>query len=274
MRQALSVQQVNAICARLLPIGDKIFEYKEQLRDGGFAAFVPYHEFLDSFCTCEKDQQLHRQCLIEGAKNRLGRPFPLRMIRAYGEHLYFSPFFQQLLDERDQQNGVPETQLSSRYPGELWRQEVDPCERRKTLREITERETYEVSWNHMLRRQRECFLLEAGRHATDLAAAFSFDQRGRYAFYTAAMERHASALGFQLNKKSSRPNYPVFSIQAAGDWELCWTMDSGGPAMEPDRRQAPTSPGRAEPASARPLRKRRTRRVLFYRISARRARIR
>lgn len=152
MQRTLSVERVNTICAQLLPIADRIIDYMDQLEDAGFGAFVPYRDFVSSFGTSQEDQELHRLCLIEGAKNRLARPMPLAMIRAYGKHFYFSPLVRELLDERDQQNGVPEEELSSRYPGEIWRGEVDPCERRKVLKRATERESYESAWESMRKR--------------------------------------------------------------------------------------------------------------------------
>jgi len=224
-QHALSATQARAICEQLLPIGDMIFDYMSSLRQTGFAAFVPYYDFLNSFCSSEREQELHRQCLIEGAKNRLARPWPLVMFAPYQEHLPFSPFLQRLIDERDQQNGVPETQLSSRYPGELWRQEVDPCERRKTYMEIVEKESYAISWKTMLSKQRECLRLEVDRHASGLSVDLSFDKRGRYALYAAVMTLAARPLGFHFDKQLSYSDYPVFSQEVAGDWVLCWTID-------------------------------------------------
>ena len=40
---------MNTICREFLPIGDAVFGYMERLQQAGFVAWVPYHEFIESF---------------------------------------------------------------------------------------------------------------------------------------------------------------------------------------------------------------------------------
>jgi len=152
-------------------------------------------------------------------------------MRIYDEdskNLYFSPFLQRLREERDKINGLPVHQLSSRYPGgeSAWRREVDPCQRRLIQARVTQRDFHEARWTAMLDEERRTLEHEAARHATGLGRIpHTFDNKGRYAFFAAIMERDAVSYGFHYDKAKSRPNYPVFSRAITEDWHLCWAIE-------------------------------------------------
>jgi hypothetical protein len=196
-----------------------------------FEAFVPRNAFLESFAETAEDLEIHRRCVAEKAKERLGQTIPIRIYDGDLKQLYFSPFLQQLRAERDKANGVPVHQLSSRYPGgeSAWRHEVDPCLRNRIQVSINHKASYEARWTDMLENERRALELEVPRHATGLGRAHAFDMAGRYMFFTAAMERDALSLGFKYDKGRSRRNYPVFSKSISNHWDLCWALEEPGP---------------------------------------------
>jgi hypothetical protein len=227
-RPKLTFGQANAICREFLPIGDRIFDYMARLTEAAFEAFRPRHEFIESFATNPEELAIHRRCVAETVKEWLARPWPMRVYDDDSKSLYFSPFLQRLREERDKANGVPVHQLSSRYPGgeSAWRREVDPCQRRLIQAEVTRRDSYEARWTAMLDDERRTLEHEATRHASGLGRVpHTFDNKGRYVFFAAVMERDAASLGFHYDRPKSRPNYPVFSKAITEDWHLCWAIE-------------------------------------------------
>jgi hypothetical protein len=222
----LSFDQANAVCREFLPAGDHVFDYMTRLREAGFEAFLPRHTYIESFAANPEELEIHRRCVAEMVKERLARPWPMRIYDEDFKQLYFSPYLQRLRAERDKSNGVPVDQLSSRYPlGEsAWRREVDPCQRR--LIQARQEDTYEARWTAMLELERRALEDEAARHATGLGKIpHTFDNKGRYVFFAAVMERDAAPLGFHFDKAKSRPHYPIFSKAITDDWHLCWAIE-------------------------------------------------
>jgi hypothetical protein len=145
-RLKLSFQQADAICREFLPIGDQVFDYMKRLREAGFEAFLPRQRFIESFAANPHELEIHRQCVVESAKENLARPQPIRMDDAEFKQIYRSPFLQRLREERDKANGVPERKLSTRYPGgeAAWRLEFDPCRRGLVQDHVNDRELHEA----------------------------------------------------------------------------------------------------------------------------------
>lgn len=221
----LSIQESDAICREFVPIGDQIFRCIDALKSGGFSAFVPSYEFGRSFCRSKEDLEIHNRCLVEKAKNLLGRPWPLGVAHSEDFILHESPYIKQLSDARDRENGVPLRELDARYPGEIWRHEIDPCERRRAYASIREREPYGERAQSVVEEQKHRFESEVAHHATGLARNHTFDQQGRYAFFTKVMERDAAALGFHHEKSKSSPRCPIFSKPVSEPWDLCLAIE-------------------------------------------------
>jgi len=225
-RPILSFRQANTIFLEFLPIAEKIFSYMDRLKDAGFATWVPRSKFIESFAANEEELRLHRKCVIEAAKNRLARPWPLSLKPDDTRLLFSSPFLHELKAKRDEENGVPEDQLSKRYGGgAAWRCHEDPCQRRLVYAELNEKEEYERRWNAMLVEGRNCLKLEVAHHSTGLSTNYTFDKRGRYEFFVAVMKHAASPLGFHHDATKSYPDYPVFSKPINEDWDLCWALE-------------------------------------------------
>jgi hypothetical protein len=228
VRLKLPFQQANAICREFLPIGDQVFNYMMRLREAGFEAFLPRHRFIESFAANADELEIHRQYVMEFAKERLAYPQPMRMDAVEFKQRYVSPFLQRLREERDKANSVPENELSTRYPGgeSAWRHEIDPCQRRLVQDRVNDREGHEARFVAMLEEEVRALEDEAVRHATGLGKVpHTFDNKGRYRFFAAVMERDAASLGFQYDKAKSRPNYPIFSKAITTDWHLCWAIE-------------------------------------------------
>jgi hypothetical protein len=224
----LSFPQANAICREFLPIGDRVFDNMTRLQEAGFSAFLPRHHFIESFAANAEELEIHRRCVMENAKERLARPWPIRIYEEDFKQLYFSPFLQHLREELDKANGVPVNQLSTRYPGgeSAWRREIDPCQRRLVQNSINDRELHEARFAGMVEDERRALEDEAERHASGLGKLpHTFDNKGRYAFFAAVMERDAACLGFHYDKAKSRPDYPIFSKAITEDWHLCWVIE-------------------------------------------------
>ena len=227
-RPKLSFAQANAICREFVPVGDQVFDYMAHLREAGFGAFMPRHEFVGSFAETTDESELHHRCVIEKAKERLGQPTPIRMSNEEVKRIYFSPFLQHLRDHRDKDNGMPFLELRNHYFGgeSLWREEVDPCQRKLVQAKIAQKVAFEARWATILEQERRQFEQEAARHATGLGRLpHTFNEPGRYRFFSAVMERDAACMGFEYDKLKSRPNYPIFSKAITDDWDLCWVIE-------------------------------------------------
>jgi hypothetical protein len=221
----LTVEQAAAICGGLLPIADQIFGYAEELRRAGFRAFVPRLTFLESFCVDAAELDLHRRCVVETAREKLGRPWPMSLEKL---PVYESPFLHQLREERDRLNGCPEDELTRRYSvGEaVWRRHIDPAERRKAYTEVTDREAYTQRWEAMLNERADRLREEATSCANELVEGLPFGESGRYTLFRTVMERDAAPLGFKYDQSRSRRDYPLFSCPLNRDWALCWAIEN------------------------------------------------
>lgn len=226
-RPRLSFEQAAAVCREFVPIGDRAFDYMEQLQRVGFEAFLPFEAFIVSFAANPGEVDLHRQCQMEMAKTLLGNPWPLMLVAGRPEEHFRSPLLQTLRAKRDEENGVPENQLGSRYGGgeAWWRSQIDPCRRHIAYFEVNNREIYDAHWAEVVDAMKSQVQEEAERFASDLATTHTFDTNGRYALFTAVMERDAAALGFQYDRAKSHANFPVFSKAINPEWDLCWAIE-------------------------------------------------
>jgi hypothetical protein len=227
-RLKLSFAQANALCLELVPIGDEAYHYATQLENAGFNASMPRRKFIESFAETAEELELHRRCVVENAKERLGQPTPIRIFDEDFKQLYFSPFLQQLREQRDRDNGCPVAELHNRYKGaESWRREIDPCQRRLVQDGEKHRESHKARFAAMLEAESSALKDEAEHFSTGLGKNFSvFDSKGRSAFYRDIMERGAATLGFHYDREKSRPNYPIFSKQMTDNWHLCWALEN------------------------------------------------
>jgi hypothetical protein len=224
-RAILTFDQANTICRNFLPIGEALFDYMDALRGAGFSAFAPLQEFTQSYCGFQSEIETHKRYLIESAKYLLGHPFPFPISDVEEQQLYRSPLLEELSRERDEGNGVPLSQLTDRYPDEIWRLEVDPCQRRSARASVEDSLAYQARWRSAQEEQRRMFRTDIARHASSVEEVGLSDKQRRYAFFSNIMNQNALPLGFELDSKRSRTTYPVFSKQVGANWDLCWTIE-------------------------------------------------
>jgi hypothetical protein len=256
----LTAQEAAAICRQWVPIGEDVFTYVEQLQAAGFSAFAPIMRFEASYCQSEEERLAHRRYVIERAKQRLGRPNAFPASAQERSAYYSSAYLRELIAKRDQDNGVPEQQLAVRFPGEIWRRELEACGRRRVMASMLDGENFEAQGRALKDEIHEIIAREVGVHTlvegtgglreledNDPASVVSrlveleeestgeLQEFERFRFFGKIMDREASRLGFEYDATKSQVNYPVFAKAIAEDWDLCWTIEDRKPFMVPGR---------------------------------------
>ena len=75
---------------------------------------------------------------------------------------------------------------------------------------------------------RAVLVAEVERWATGVCGVHGADLTDSADAYVTAMERHASRLGFSLDRgKSKGTPIPIFSRPVVAEWDLCWLMEQG-----------------------------------------------
>lgn len=217
----------DRLCRGLLPLAEGGQVLSERLAEMGFAAHLPWQQFFESFAEGEAELLEYRTYRIEDAKLVLGRPWPSRG-KISGTSFFESDWVNALIERRDRDNGVDEGQLSARYPGPegLWRYELTNCDRRRVQFQIVSRDEYERRRRQAEGASRAVLVGEVARWATGVCGARGSDLRDPTDSYVAAMDLHASRLGFQLDSAKSRGmKVPIFSRPLTAEWDLCWVME-------------------------------------------------
>lgn len=114
--QTLTFDVMNALCQEFAKIAESAEAVEQGLEAAGFAAWKPYERFFESYGT-EDEIRIHRRCVIEEARIRLGTPYPWRFSEAERNLIIRSAFLEKLRQQREDRNGVPERELSQRYGG-------------------------------------------------------------------------------------------------------------------------------------------------------------
>jgi hypothetical protein len=226
-KQKLHFEQANEICRHWTAAGDELFGYLERLKAAGFEAFVPRKTYIESFAEGPEEVAIHRQCLVEMFKERLGQPTPIPIFDSDLQNLYFSPLLQSLRQQRDRENECTERELSTRFgAGEsVWRREIDPCLRRLKQDLVSQRSAHEARLGVIADAERRALAGEAERFAT--ANRGGFDGEARYSLFVEVMQSRCQPFGFEYDKARSRAAYPVFTKPIVDDWHLCWTIEEG-----------------------------------------------
>ena len=228
--RALAAAKAGVLCRGLAAIGEGVFTYMERLEAAGFCGFQPRLRFMESFCARQEDCEVHRRCIIERAKNLLGRPWPLRARRSEREAFFHSDYIQNLKARRDAENGVDEMQLADRYPGEIWRLEYDPCLQAHARFVISQPSQNAQRMEQVLYEERSIIERETSRHATGLSDQYASEGSevggsGRIEFLIAVMQREIGGLGYEYDSLKGGSDYPVFSKPVGKEWDLCWVLD-------------------------------------------------
>jgi hypothetical protein len=224
-RPTLTFFRANELCRKLVPIGDAIWRFAEQLRAEGYSAFDAYNDFVESFGVSD-DIEVHRLCAVEQAKLRLCQPWPMKYSSDERKLLYSSNLLSELYARRDAENGCPASEIESKYPGvnAVWRREFDPCRRNMVRFEISQRTQYQLRFAKFVEWQRLMIEGEIRAHLSGDTNQAVFEMEDRFAKYQEVMDRVSIPLGFQYDKQKSRDEFPVFSKHLTDGWDLCWTL--------------------------------------------------
>jgi hypothetical protein len=225
-RSALSIEQINGLCAEFLSVRHHIFDYMNELRKAGFNAFAPFEDFVLSYAKSDEEVALHNRVIVEEPKMLL-IGLPWRLVRLTRTGPFYSEFIENLKARRDEENGVPQRELESRYPGDrtVWRLEFEPCRRHMAYFEATNPEAFEAQWKAVVEAGRLRVAEEATRFATRLSEAYDFTSGGRHGLFVAVMEQEAKNLGFFYDKERSSPTCPIFSNSVTPNWDLCLAIE-------------------------------------------------
>ena len=217
----LTVEEATEVCRQIRDTAEGLPGYIDALREAGFEAFDPFEEFVESFCDNERELETHRKYRVELGKTQLSDPYPLNLTLEELHNRYVSPFIRQLRNDLVELNGgVSLDSTLDGFPGELWREESSPCERRRVKWMFENQEIYEARWQAVRDDAKAILEGETERHASGLARQFTLEPKGRIAFYKAAMARDAGAYGFVFDKVRSKSGNPVFSKQISDNWSL------------------------------------------------------
>jgi hypothetical protein len=109
----LSASKAAAICRAFVPIADHIFDLMTQIKERGFTAFIPSLEFIASFRESPVEQELNRRCIVESAKEILGRPWPFKATNEEQELFFRSSLLEQLRKSRYKELGVSDAKSAA-----------------------------------------------------------------------------------------------------------------------------------------------------------------
>jgi hypothetical protein len=212
-------RQVN-ILGKLTYLADRASELAASLQAAGFDSFVARRHFLDSFCE-PTEQSTHERYLVEVAKTAIGTPDGISGFLRGREPGFRSPILAAMRAERDATNGVPYDALLG---VDIWKREIDPCARRMMRLEFAADPVVSERRRQMDTDRRRRHAIEIARHVSDLARSFTFDPTGCSRLVAQAMQADLGSLGFEYDRRRSRPFSPVLSKRLTPSCDLCWSL--------------------------------------------------
>lgn len=218
----MRADQIERFYLSLSRCGEMASRLAEKLKAAGFAAVVPRDEFIESFAVDEQERASHRQFGVEIAKMQLSRQEPAEWWG--GKVFYQSSFVEALRQRRDTENGCSTAEIRTKYPGEIWRQEIDPCQARMTFARMKDA-SFRERWQSVIDAEAKLVDRESKEHATGLGEGGGFDPESRYKFLDRVLRRDLPLLGFAFDEAKSSLDYSVYSRRIMGDLDLCWTLE-------------------------------------------------
>lgn len=223
MPSELPLVRQMAILAEIAQLADNMAVYEDQLVAAGFSAFRPLSEATDSFCL-EEEKKPHSRYNIEVAKVFIGTPsgIPGYLARQRPD-AYRSAFVEELRAERDAENGIPFLKIPLE---ERWRQELDPCIRRRR-RSFPNPAVQQPLWLvEMLQKRQKLRENESKVHSTGLGSGCGDTPIGWEQFWLTLMRTYIGPEGFSHDQKRSSPFNPVYSKLIGSYWALCFSLES------------------------------------------------
>ena len=211
----ISIDQFRQIKEGVLPFCDRRVEFAARLEQDGFAAFRPYLEFEESFCSTPEELSLHRRHGDEFAKiyvsGSLRWLLPFRDRTAAMNELYASPLIEELMQE------VPHVKDANEHNA-LWL--CDPCNGKREQLRVQHRADFQQRENAAIQSATSHFVKEAKAHQTGLGDKFGEEYSGYSKLIVAAVECHGAKAGLEYVKKKSPRNEPNFERSVNDEWTL------------------------------------------------------
>ena len=225
------------IIRRIFPACDRHASLSSKLQELGFRAHVPGYSFLETFCLCEADHELHRRVVADEAKRQLSAaalqlPAPDRQIK----ELYTSPLLKELKAQRDRENGCSELEIERNYPPKesVVRWEYDPCGRARALVMSAEHGRYQTLWKEMRNEQWRIFDSESKAHSSGMGSGREVSRDDRCEFILDAAQKYGAGLSFSHVKRKSTLRKPALCRKLNDDWEFRWLVfDTGDLVFAP-----------------------------------------
>jgi hypothetical protein len=194
----------------------------------GLNSFRPLMEFEESFCQSPEQVSLHRQYMIELAKERLGNAPPYPFLRDTWVGGYRSPFLDHLRELRAQAGNSFESYDRSKR----WLIELSPCKFNETELRYTQSAEHRRRKAPYLERRRELRLGEIARYSSGMSAQFGLGKKGRLRLARAVIEECLPPGEFKYDSWRATSSLLVFSKELSPKVSLCWLLD-GNQLLKP-----------------------------------------
>jgi hypothetical protein len=199
----------------LVRLGDSKKKLQQELEEAGFAAFLPYQEFIESFAKTSAEVDVHRSYAEESAKVALGH-------FVGGEGLYHSPLIAELVDA-----ARTSPLLSDPLTAWIPRIHLDPCVQNAMELKVRDNEEYQRRERVMLERREGRLRLEAQLHSTRLRDDYPsamFTKGARFAFAVAVLQRELAPLGFAPARQDASKGLAIVRKPTWDGWETVWAL--------------------------------------------------
>jgi hypothetical protein len=223
----ITAREADRLCRNWIKIGETALALVEQLPKRGFSAFMPLMRFDESFCEGAAEHELYKQCVVEHAKEQLGRPWPIRANFEEPVSYYRSPLLLELEQQRDRENGVSGKDLRATYPNELWRTRLEPWARRQLQASLTRSAWFDAQVQPFEQERAALVLAEirASGRAQELVNDLArYDEQHRYQCFLDVSKETLAPCGFKPDMRRGRASYPVLSKELTDEWDICWVV--------------------------------------------------
>lgn len=222
MLKELTAEACTHLLAKLVPLGDKYYEWSERLIQDGMVAHFALRSVFENLALNKGELTLHKELEIEQAKQIFANPF--RGMAGLSGTEKFRPAYVSekisLLQHLNDPEGTLNEQIRfGRQPG--WRRQIDPLRRRYEqipIEHWKERnEKFRDEYNSL--RQREIDVLLHGTHKRA-----KLQDKDAFILAFDMLDHHISKLGFVRNNKLSPKKAVLFTKHISDEWLLNITM--------------------------------------------------
>jgi len=184
--------------------------YENMLRSKEFAAFDPFIEFSESFCTtsiCE-----HRQYIEEMKKEIIGRVSNGGSIyEIWDDVCYRSPHLEVLREERDRRNGLSFNEFYKVVGRKIWKKELDTCEANRVRFQCENYEQYSHLESKVKQKRATIVSEEYEKHFKQRDVDNSRSTKYMYGLVVDVIKSNLNEIGFRYEEKRSSKYYIVFT---------------------------------------------------------------